>query len=192
MWLRLGLSDCFSSFYFLRLGNFLLVARTLSYMTGFTVQLSTVGICLSSAGWFVEGALDASSCIPMNLFFFPPETDLLCNKCLGVCFQIRLGTQQDRRGLRPSRPHTTEELWWAQGMIWQTRSPSTSLTVFVSPVCVSGHHPGVRHHRWEVLRKHPKLDEEHPGGEAIFFLGHYKSEFKNQIFLNFTFLWDEK
>lgn len=94
------------------------------------------------------------------------------------------GTQRGRRGLRPSQQLTTEEPWWAQEVFRTSRlDKQLGITASLCSFCAfdwvtmsclpvpnlraaSGHHPGVRHHRREVLRKHPELDEEHQRGEG--------------------------
>lgn len=46
------------------------------------------------------------------------------------------------------------------------------LTPWILPLlclfCMSGHHPGLWHHRREVIRKHSELDEEHQRSEVVF------------------------
>lgn len=94
----------------------------------------------------------------VHVFFLP----CVCVLCAG--------TRQGRRGSRPSRQPTTEEPWWAQAA-WHhwpfVFAPYLFLWLLKASVFGSGHHPGVRHHRREVLRKHSELDEEHKRGEAV-------------------------
>lgn len=121
--------------------------------------------------------------------FYPPPWSILwlqlseLKQVLIWTHVLCAGTQQDRRGLRPSQQRTTEEPWWEQEAnrtsrldnqlgiaaslcsLWAFGWLITScLLVPIYLRSASGHYPGVRHHRREVLRKHPELDEEHKRG----------------------------